>query len=68
MPMLRPRAAFGAACKEVTMGHSIYLADEERSIQELLHSFLLCDYILAWISKAKQIRKRKVLGIDGCAD
>ena len=41
--MLRPRAAFGAAFKEVTMGHSIYLADDEKSIRELLHSFLASD-------------------------
>ena len=41
--MLRLRAAFGAAFKEVTMGHSIYLADDEKSIRELLHSFLASD-------------------------
>ena len=41
--MLRLCAAFGAAFKEVTMGHSIYLADDEKSIRELLHSFLASD-------------------------
>ena len=41
--MLRLCAAFGAACKEDAVGHTIYLADDEKSIRELLHSFLTSD-------------------------
>ena len=41
--MLRLCAAFGAAYKEGTVGHTIYLADDEKSIRELLHSFLTSD-------------------------
>ena len=41
--MLRLCAAFGAAYKEDAVGHTIYLADDEKSIRELLHSFLTSD-------------------------
>ena len=41
--MLRLCAAFGAAYKEGAVGHTIYLADDEKSIRELLHSFLTSD-------------------------